>query len=87
VPGHGAGVLPLELVPVPRQGAQICARAPSKGYAQTSARAGTKSERGQRERSKKGSLRADVSYFLATPGHGHKWTKCPAVGNFKRNST
>ena len=35
VPGHGARVLPLELVP----GAQICARAPTKGYVQTGARA------------------------------------------------
>ena len=34
VPGHGARVLPLELVPVPGHGAQIkiSARAPTKGY-------------------------------------------------------
>ena len=35
VPGHGARVLPLELVP----GAQISALAPTKGYVQTGARA------------------------------------------------
>ena len=39
MPGHGAGVLPLELVPVPRHGAQICAWAPTKGYVQTGAHA------------------------------------------------
>ena len=43
--------LPLELVPVPGHAAQISARAPTKGYVQTVARArapcqGTKSERG-----------------------------------------
>ena len=32
VPGHGARVLPLELVPVPGHGAQISARASAKGY-------------------------------------------------------
>ena len=37
--GHGARVLPLELMSVPGHGAQICARAPIKGYVQTSARA------------------------------------------------
>ena len=37
--GHGALVLPLESVPVPEQGAQICARAPTKGYVQTGAQA------------------------------------------------
>ena len=49
--GYGARVLPLELAPVPGHGAQISARAPTKGYVQTRARAagtgkGTKSERG-----------------------------------------
>ena len=49
--GHGARVLPLELVLLPGHGAQISARAPTKGYVQTGARAlalppGTKSERG-----------------------------------------
>ena len=50
VPGHGARVLPLELVPVPGHGArvlslelvhgaQISARAPTKGYVQTGAQA------------------------------------------------
>ena len=29
--GHGARVLPLDLVPVPGHGAQISARAPTKG--------------------------------------------------------
>ena len=38
VSGHGAGVLPLELVPVPRHGAQISARVPTKGYVHTGAR-------------------------------------------------
>ena len=33
--GHGARVLPLELVPVPGHGVQISARAPTKGYVQT----------------------------------------------------
>ena len=28
--GHGAQVVLLELVPVPRHGAQVCARAPKK---------------------------------------------------------
>ena len=37
--GHGAGVLLLEAVPVPRHGAHIRARAPTKGYIQTGARA------------------------------------------------
>ena len=37
--GHGAQVLPLELVPLPRHGAQISVRAPTKGYVQTGARA------------------------------------------------
>ena len=32
-----ARVLPLELVPVPGHGAQICARAPTKGYVQNGA--------------------------------------------------
>ena len=36
VPMPGAQELPLELVPVPRQGAEICA--PTKGYAQTGSR-------------------------------------------------
>ena len=35
MPGQGARVLPLELVPVPGHGAQICARAPTKGFVQT----------------------------------------------------
>ena len=35
VPRQGARVLPLELVPVPGYGAQICVRAPTKGYVQT----------------------------------------------------
>ena len=39
VPGDGAQVLPLESVPVPRHGAQISVRAPTKGYVQTGARA------------------------------------------------
>ena len=39
VPGHGARVLPLELVPVPGHGAQISARASTKGFVQTGARA------------------------------------------------
>ena len=48
---HGARVPPLELVPVPGHGAQMCARAPTKGYVQTRAHAqapgtGAKSERG-----------------------------------------
>ena len=34
--GHGARVLPLELVP--GHGAQICVRAPTKGFVQTGAR-------------------------------------------------
>ena len=38
VPGQGARVLPLELVPVPRHGTQICARAPTKGCVQTGTR-------------------------------------------------
>ena len=37
--GHGARVLHLELMSVPGHGAQICARAPIKGYVQTGARA------------------------------------------------
>ena len=49
MPGHGARVLPLELVP--GQGAQISAQAPTKGYVQTGAHAqalgmGTKSDWG-----------------------------------------
>ena len=36
---HSARVLPVKLVPVPGHGAQICARAPVKGYVQTGARA------------------------------------------------
>ena len=32
---RGARVQPLELVPVPRHGAQIWARAPTKGFVQT----------------------------------------------------
>ena len=40
VPGHGARVVPLELVPMPAgQGVQIFVRAPTKGYVQTGARA------------------------------------------------
>ena len=44
-------LLPLELVPVPWHGSQICARAPTEGYVQTGAHAqaqspGTKSEQG-----------------------------------------
>ena len=51
VPGHGARVLPLELVPMSGHSAQISARAPTKGHVQTGARArepcpATKSERG-----------------------------------------
>ena len=38
VPGHDAQVIPLELVSVPGHGAQICDRAPTKGYVQTGAR-------------------------------------------------
>ena len=43
--------LVLELVPVPGHGAQICARAPTKGFVQTGAQAralgmNTKSEQG-----------------------------------------
>ena len=49
MPGHGARVLPLELVPVLGHGAQISALALTKGYVQTGALAGapgtaTKSE-------------------------------------------
>ena len=33
MPGHGARVLPLELVPVPGRSAQISAQVPTKGYA------------------------------------------------------
>ena len=32
MPGHGARVLPLELMPVPGHGTQIRARAPTNGY-------------------------------------------------------
>ena len=39
VPGHGARVLPLELVPVPEHGAQISAGAPTKGCVHTGASA------------------------------------------------
>ena len=39
LPGHGAQVLPLELVPMSGHGAQISARAPTKGYVQTGANA------------------------------------------------
>ena len=39
VPRNGARVLPLEVVPVPRHGAQIFARAPTNSSVQTSARA------------------------------------------------
>ena len=49
VPGHGARVLPLKLLPVSGYSAQISARAPTKGYVQTRAGAAvtvTKSERG-----------------------------------------
>ena len=47
VTGHSTLVLPLELVPMPGHGAQICDGAPTKGYVQTGARArGTKSEWG-----------------------------------------
>ena len=35
VPRHGARVLPLELVSVPEQGAEIYAREPKKNYVQT----------------------------------------------------
>ena len=38
MPGNGALVLPLQVVPVPGHGAQILARAPTKSYVQTSAR-------------------------------------------------
>ena len=37
VPEHGARVLRLELVPVPGYGAEIGARAPTKGYIQAGA--------------------------------------------------
>ena len=37
--GHGAQVLPLELVPIPWHGAKFSAQAPTKGYVQTGARA------------------------------------------------
>ena len=54
MPGDGARVLPLELVPVPRHGAQISTRAPTKGYVQTGASARAKSEQGLcRERNSK----------------------------------
>ena len=43
--GYGARVLPLELVPEPGHGAQINARATTKGYVQTGAHA-RKSEEG-----------------------------------------
>ena len=35
VPGYGALVLPLELVPMPGNGAQISAQVPTKVYVQT----------------------------------------------------
>ena len=38
--GHGAQVLPPELVAVPRHGAQICGQAATKGYVQTGPCAG-----------------------------------------------
>ena len=41
MPGHGARVLPLELVPVPGHGDQISAWAPTKSFVQTRARAPT----------------------------------------------
>ena len=49
--GHGARVLPLELVPVPGHGAQISAWAPTEGFVQTGAHTlapgtGFKSEQG-----------------------------------------
>ena len=51
VPGNSTRELPLELVPVPGHGAQICAWAPTKGYVQIGIRAqapclDTKSEQG-----------------------------------------
>lgn len=51
MPGHGALVLPLELLSVPGQGAQVGVRAPTKGFVQTGAHArspgtGSKCERG-----------------------------------------
>ena len=51
VPELGARVLPLELVPAPRHGVQINARAPTKGYVQYGTRSraqdtGAKSEQG-----------------------------------------
>ena len=39
MPTNGARVLPLEAVAVPGHGAQIFARAPTKSFVQTSARA------------------------------------------------
>ena len=39
MPGHGARVLLLELAPVPGHDAQVSARAPTKGFVQTGARA------------------------------------------------
>ena len=39
VPGNGARVLPLELVPVSGNGAQFCTQAPTKRSVQTGARA------------------------------------------------
>ena len=35
--GHRARVLPLEVVPMPKHSAQICARAPAKAFVQTGA--------------------------------------------------
>ena len=56
-PGHGARVLPLELVPVRARARcpNLCSRAPTKGYVQTGVCArtpclGTKSEQGLRLR-------------------------------------
>ena len=46
MPGHGARVLPLELVLVSGQGARVSARAPTKGDVHTALSTGTKSEQG-----------------------------------------
>ena len=53
MPGQGAQVLPLEIVPVPGHGAQASALAPTKGHVQIGAHTwapclGIRSERGLR---------------------------------------
>ena len=61
MPRNGARVLPFEVVAVPEHGAQIFARAPTKSYVQTSARA--------REESRFVSPKASRLAF--SPGVGH----------------